>query len=59
MVRDDVGACVSDMDEAPFTPTCHDLLELFLAVSYGRSDQGRDHPVAVVLALGAAATAAG
>jgi predicted transposase YbfD/YdcC len=32
---------------------------LFLAVSDGRSDQGRDHPVAVVLALVAAATVAG
>jgi predicted transposase YbfD/YdcC len=45
--------------EAPFTPSCHGLLELFLAVSDGRSDQGRDHPVAVVLTLVAAATVAG
>jgi predicted transposase YbfD/YdcC len=45
--------------EASFTPSCHGLLELFLAVSDGRSDQGRDHPVAVVLALVAAATVAG
>lgn len=44
---------------ASFTPSCHGLLELFLAVSDGRSDQGRDHPVAVVLALVAAATVAG
>ncbi|MBM0240423.1 ISAs1 family transposase [Micromonospora sp. ATA32] len=35
------------------------LLELFAAVSDGRSDQGRDHPVAVVLALAAAAVVAG
>jgi predicted transposase YbfD/YdcC len=45
--------------EAPFTPSCDGLLELFLAVSDGRCDQGRDHPVAVVLALVAAATVAG
>ncbi len=45
--------------DVSFTPSCHDLLELFLAVSDGRSDQGRDHPVAVVLALVAAATVAG
>jgi predicted transposase YbfD/YdcC len=32
---------------------------LLLAASDGRSDQGRDHPVAVVLALVAAATVAG
>jgi predicted transposase YbfD/YdcC len=38
---------------------CTDLLELFARVSDGRSDQGRDHPVAVVLALAAAAVVAG
>lgn len=38
---------------------CEDLLELFKAVTDGRSDQGRDHPVAAVLALAAAATVAG
>ncbi|MGC4857309.1 ISAs1 family transposase [Micromonospora sp. DT4] len=42
-----------------FTPSCRDLLELLLAVSDGRCGQGRDHPVAVVLALVAAATVAG
>jgi hypothetical protein len=36
-----------------------DLLELFGSVSDGRSDQGRDHPVAAVLALAAAAVVAG
>ena len=36
-----------------------DLLELFGWVSDGRSDQGRDHPVAAVLALAAAAVVAG
>ncbi len=45
--------------ESSFTPSCHGLLELFLAVSDGRSGQGRDHPVPVVLALVAAATVAG
>jgi hypothetical protein len=46
-------------DGTSFTPSCHGLLDLLLAVSDGRSDQGRDHPVAVVLALVAAATVAG
>lgn len=36
-----------------------DLVELFTRISDGRSDQGRDHPVAAVLALAAAATVAG
>jgi predicted transposase YbfD/YdcC len=35
------------------------LLELFAVVSDGRSGPGRDHPVAVVLALAAAAVVAG
>ena len=52
-------ALSANADEASFTPSCHGLLELFLAVSDNRSDQGRDHPVAVVLALVAAATVAG
>lgn len=38
---------------------CTGLLQLFTQVSDGRSDQGRDHPVAAVLALAAAATVAG
>jgi len=46
-------------EDASFTPSCHGLLDLLLAVCDGRSDQGRDHPVAVVLALVAAATVAG
>ena len=45
--------------DGSFTPSCHGLLELLLAVSDGRSEQGRDHPVAVVLALVAAAPGAG
>jgi hypothetical protein len=36
-----------------------DLLELFAGVSDGRVGQGRDHPVAAVLALAAAAVVAG
>jgi predicted transposase YbfD/YdcC len=38
---------------------CSDLLELFAGVSDGRVGQGRDHPVAAVLALAAAAVVAG
>lgn len=49
------GQCV----RVPLGRACGDLLELFSAVSDGRSDQGRDHPVAAVLALAAAATIAG
>lgn len=36
-----------------------DLLKLFGSVPDGRSGQGRDHPVSVVLALAAAAVVAG
>ncbi|MEV6985811.1 ISAs1 family transposase [Sphaerisporangium sp. NPDC051017] len=43
----------------PLGQACGDLLELFRNVTDGRSDQGRDHPVAAVLALAAAATVAG
>jgi hypothetical protein len=38
---------------------CTGLLELFGRVPDGRSEQGRDHPPAVVLALAAAAVVAG
>jgi predicted transposase YbfD/YdcC len=44
---------------AAVTEIGDDLLELFGWVSDGRSDQGRDHPVAAVLALAAAAVVAG
>jgi hypothetical protein len=40
-------------------PDCRDLLELLTGVSDGRPGQGRDHPVAAVLALAAAAVVAG
>lgn len=43
----------------PLSDTCCDLLKLLMEVPDGRRDQGRDHPVAVVLALSAAATVAG
>jgi predicted transposase YbfD/YdcC len=43
----------------PLAQVCGDLLELLGGVSDGRSGQGRDHPVSVVLALAAAAVVAG
>jgi hypothetical protein len=43
----------------PVAQVCAGLLQSFAQVSDGRSDQGRDHPVAAVLALAAAATVAG
>ena len=43
----------------PVSDACCDLLELFTGVSDGRVGQGRDHPVAAVLALAAAAVVAG
>jgi DDE_Tnp_1-associated len=46
---------------APSAPevAAGDLLELFRLVTDGRPGQGRDHPVAAVLALAAAAVVAG
>jgi predicted transposase YbfD/YdcC len=49
------GAIVS----VPVSDVCCDLLELFAGVPDGRAGQGRDHPVAAVLALAAAAVVAG
>ena len=43
----------------PVSEACGDLLELFAAVSDGRVGQGRDHRVAAVLVLAAAAAVAG
>ena len=43
----------------PVADACCDLLELFAGISDGRAGQGRDHPVAAVLALAAAAVVAG
>lgn len=58
-----LGAVASDPVSAPDLPAsavvCPDLLQRFAVVSDGRRDQGRVHPVAVVLALCAAAVVAG
>jgi predicted transposase YbfD/YdcC len=43
----------------PVADACCDLLELFAGISDGRAGPGRDHPVAAVLALAAAAVVAG
>ncbi len=48
-----------DHSSAAAAVICPDLLQRFADVSDGRSDQGRVHPVAVVLALCAAAVVAG
>src|SRR5215213_1658880 len=52
------GATLDDGLPAP-ARVCTDLLQRFAVVSDGRRDQGRVHPVAVVLALCAAAVVAG
>ena len=58
-----LGAAVSGSTPAEDLPAparvCADLLQRFARVSDGRRDQGRVHPVAVVLALCAAAVVAG
>jgi predicted transposase YbfD/YdcC len=58
-----LGAATSDPAAAQDLPAaavmCPDLLRRFAEVSDGRSEQGRVHPVAVVLALCAAAVVAG
>jgi predicted transposase YbfD/YdcC len=51
------GACARDLSDVAVEGP--DLLRRFGAVSDGRSEQGRDHPVAVVLTLCAAAVLAG
>ncbi len=43
----------------PAPAACRDLLELLAGVTDGRPGQGRDHPVAAVLVLAAAAVVAG
>lgn len=50
-----VSASAGPVVAVPVAHVCADLLELLSGVIDGRSDQGRDHPVAVVLALAAAA----
>lgn len=54
-----VPASAGPVVSVPVAQVCGDLLELLGRVSDGRSDQGRDHPVSVVLALAAAAVVAG
>ena len=59
-----VQSAIALADRGPITPAAvteisDDLLELFGWVSDGRPGQGRDHPVAAVLALAAAAVVAG
>jgi predicted transposase YbfD/YdcC len=58
-----LGAAVSGSTPAEDFPAparvCADLLQRFARVSDGRRDQGRVHPVAVVLTLCAAAVVAG
>jgi hypothetical protein len=53
------SSSVADDDFPAATVMCPDLLRRFAEVSDGRCDQGRVHPVAVVLALCAAAVVAG
>jgi predicted transposase YbfD/YdcC len=54
-----VPAPAGPVVSVPLAQVCGDLLELLGGVSDGRSGQGRDHPVSVVLALAAAAVVAG
>jgi len=54
------GAAPGSGQGSPVRPAeCRDLLERFLVVDDGRCDTGRDHPVAVVLTLAAAAVVGG
>jgi predicted transposase YbfD/YdcC len=57
-------SAIAPADRDPVAPAAAeaaagDLLEMFRLVGDGRSGQGRDHPVAAVLALAAAAVVAG
>lgn len=54
-----VPASAGPVVSVPVAQACTGLLKLLGGVSDGRSDQGRDHPVSVVLALAAAAVVAG
>jgi predicted transposase YbfD/YdcC len=57
---DAVASCPAAADDLPAPAVmCPELLQQFAKVSDGRCDQGRVHPVAVVLALCAAAVVAG
>jgi predicted transposase YbfD/YdcC len=54
-----VSAPAEPIVSVPVADVCCDLLELFAGVADGRVGPGRDHPVAAVLALAAAAVVAG
>lgn len=54
-----VGADAAPSSDPADLVVCLDLLDRFAAVSDGRSDQARAHPVAAVLTLAAAAVVAG
>ena len=54
-----VPAPAAPIVSLPVPDDCCDLLELLAEVPDGRTGQGRDHPVAAVLALAAAAVVAG
>ncbi len=54
-----VSAPAEPIVSVPVADAYCDLLELFAEVSDGRAGPGRDHPVAAVLALAAAAVVAG
>ena len=53
-----VSAPAGPIVPVPVSDVCCDLLELFAGVPDGRAGQGRDRPVAAVLALAAAAVVA-
>jgi predicted transposase YbfD/YdcC len=54
-----VSAPAEPIVSVPVGDACCDLLRLFAGISDGRVGPGRDHPVAAVLALAAAAVVAG
>ena len=54
-----VSAPAEPVVSVPVADACCDLLELFAGVADGRVGLGRDHPVAAVLVLAAAAVVAG
>jgi predicted transposase YbfD/YdcC len=54
-----VSVSAGPVVSVPVACVCAELLEVLGGVGDGRSDQGRDHPVSVVLALAAAAVVAG
>jgi hypothetical protein len=56
---DQAGGPPAALGLVPALAPCDDLLELLTGVTDGRTGQGRDHPVAAVLALAAAAVVAG